>query len=145
MTFILSVTKLAPIKFPMRSGSLQFSRGFTLIELLVVLSILALLITIATPRYFNGIDQTKESVLRQDLNILRESIDKFYADKGTYPDSLEDLVTHEYIKKIPIDPITESTETWLTTAPEPPLEGGVFDVHSGAEGAGKDGTPFSQW
>jgi general secretion pathway protein G len=119
--------------------------GFTLVELLVVLSILALLLTIAAPKYFSNIDRAKEITLRQDLTTLREGIDKYFADKGQYPESLETLVESEYINKLPIDPITESINTWVITAPEPPMEGEVYDVHSGAQGLANDGSKFSEW
>jgi general secretion pathway protein G len=120
-------------------------RGFTLVELLVVLAILALLLTLAVPRYFNGIERAKEATLRQDLNTLRESIDKFYADTGKYPNKLEDLVERKYIRKLPIDPITESDATWLLIAPEPPLEGDIYDIRSGALGSAKDGSKYADW
>lgn len=120
-------------------------RGFTLIELLVVLSIIALLLTIATPKYFSSIDRAKEATLKQDLNVVREAIDKFYADKGIYPESLEALVEGKYINKIPYDPITESTETWELIAPEPPLEGEVYDIKSGSPDTAKDDTHYNEW
>jgi general secretion pathway protein G len=123
----------------------SFTLGFTLVELLVVLAILALLLTLAVPRYFSSIERAKEATLRQDLNLIRESIDKYYADNGIYPKSLEDLVERKYIRKLPIDPITESTETWLITNPEPPLEGDVYDVNSGALGTAKDGSQYADW
>ena len=119
--------------------------GFTLVELLVVLAILALLLTLAVPRYFSSIERAKEAALKQDLNTLRESIDKFYADTGQYPKILDDLVEKKYIRKLPIDPITESTTTWLLVAPEPPLEGDIADIHSGAQGTAKDGTKYADW
>lgn len=119
--------------------------GFTLIELLVVLTIVALLLTIATPQYFKGVDRAKESTLKQDLHVVREAIDKFYADKGLYPDSLEALVEEKYINKLPIDPITESNETWEIVPPEPPLEGEVYDLKSGATGTAKDGSYYNEW
>lgn len=119
--------------------------GFTLIELLVVLTIVALLLTIATPQYFKGVDRAKESTLKQDLHVVREAIDKFYADKGLYPDSLEALVEEKYINKLPIDPITESNETWEIVPPEPPLEGEVYDLKSGAAGTAKDGSYYNEW
>jgi general secretion pathway protein G len=122
-----------------------FTRGFTLVELLVVLAILALLLTLAVPRYFAGIERAKEAALRQDLNQIRESIDKYYADNGVYPKSLEDLVERKYIRKLPADPITESTETWLITSPEPPLEGELYDINSGAAGTAKDGSKYADW
>ncbi len=121
------------------------TQGFTLVELLVVLAILALLLTLAVPRYFAGIERAKDATLRQDLSVIRESIDKFYADTGQYPKSLEDLVERKYIRKLPVDPITDSTDTWLITGPEPPLEGDVYDIHSGAPGAAKDGSKYADW
>ncbi len=123
----------------------NFKLGFTLIEMLVVLAILALLLTLASPKYFNSIDRAKEAALLQDLTTLRDSIDKYYADNGRYPSALEDLVDKKYIKKLPIDPITDSNETWLITPPEPPLEGDIFDIHSGAQGNAHDGTPYANW
>ena len=125
------------------SGKNKF--GFTLIELLVVLSILALLLTLATPRYFKSIDDAKEAALKHELNTVREGIDKYYADRGQYPESLEDLVERKYINKLPQDPITERRDTWVITPPEPPLEGDVYDIHSGATGTAKDGTKYADW
>ena len=128
----------------MRSGSRAIF-GFTLVELLVVLAIIALLLTIASPKYFNSIEKSKDATLKQSLNVMRESIDKFYADNGQYPKTLEDLVDKKYIQKLPVDPITESTITWVFEAPEPPQEGDIADVHSGALGTAKDGTPYASW
>ena len=119
-------------------------QGFSLVELLVVLAILALLLTLAVPRYFSSIDRAKESALIEDLSTLRESIDKFYGDIGQYPESLSKLVEQKYIRKIPIDPITEKSTTWILLEAEPPLSG-VFDVHSGAETLAKNGTKYSEW
>lgn len=123
----------------------DLTKGFTLVELLVVLAILALLLTLAVPRYFNGIERAKEATLRQDLNILRESIDKFYADTGQYPNKLEDLVERKYIRKLPVDPITENDATWILVAPEPPLTGDIYDIKSGALGTAKDGSNYADW
>ena len=120
-------------------------RGFTLVELLVVLAILALLLTLAVPRYFNSIEKAKDATLRQDLNTLRESLDKYYADNGQYPKTLEDLVERKYIRKLPVDPITEKPTTWIFTPPEPPLEGDIYDIHSGSKGLAKDGTRYEDW
>jgi general secretion pathway protein G len=121
------------------------SRGFTLVELLVVLAILALLLTLAMPRYFSGIERAKDATLKQDLSTLRESIDKYYADTGQYPKTLEDLVERKYIRTLPIDPITNSGSTWIFTPPEPPLQGDIYDIHSGAVGAAKDGSNYADW
>lgn len=106
--------------------------GFTLIEILVVMAIVATLLTIAVPRYFNQSDRAKEAVLRQDLAAMRDAIDKYYGDVGVYPESLDALVTGKYLRRIPPDPITESDATWVTVAPEDPAQGGVFDVRSGS-------------
>jgi len=119
--------------------------GFTLIELLVVMAIIATLLSIAVPRYFHSVEKSKEAILQQDLQIMRDAIDKFYGDSGKYPDSLNDLINKKYLRKIPPDPITESAATWVTIPPADPSKGGVYDLHSGAEGNGRDGTPYSTW
>ncbi|NHZ65840.1 prepilin-type N-terminal cleavage/methylation domain-containing protein [Massilia genomosp. 1] len=117
-------------------------RGFTLIELLVVLAILALLLTIAAPRFFRSIDQSKETVLKENLHITREVIDKFYGDNGRYPQTLGELVERKYLRSLPLDPITESTSTWVLVAPD--NGAGVYNLYSGATGAARDGMPFSR-
>jgi general secretion pathway protein G len=130
----------------MHNGSSTFfAKGFTLIELLVVLSILALLLSLASPKYFIQIDRAKETALKQDLQIMRIAIDQYFGDYGVYPDSLESLVELSYLDKIPIDPITERADTWVISPPEPPLEGEIFNVNSAAQGLAKDGTAFETW
>ncbi|OYY49358.1 MAG: type II secretion system protein G [Methylophilales bacterium 28-44-11] len=130
----------------MQSGSYtQRKMGFTLVELLVVLSILALLLSLAYPKYFSSVERAQDAALKQTLNTVREGIDKYYADTGKYPDSLEELVEKKYINKLPLDPITDSTTTWVLDQPEPPLEGMVYDIHSGATTKAKDGSPYSEW
>lgn len=119
--------------------------GFTLIELLVVMAIIATLLTIAVPRYFKSVEHSKEAVLRQDLSTMRDAIDKYYGDHGRYPDTLQELASQKYLRKIPPDPITDSAATWVVVPPEDPDQGGVYDVRSGAPGKGRDGTPFSEW
>lgn len=119
--------------------------GFTLIELLVVMAVIAVLLTIALPRYFGSVDQSREVALRQSLNVMRDAIDKHLADRGNYPDSLEALVSRRYLRQVPVDPITESAETWRLIPPENPEKGKVFDVKSGAEGQARDGTAFQDW
>ncbi|MEI2637147.1 MAG: type II secretion system protein [Methylotenera sp.] len=121
-------------------------KAFTLIEILVVLAIIATLLSIVTPRYFHSIDRSKETTLKHDLNVMREAIDKFYSDKNAYPDSLDDLVQHKYLRAIPPDPITESNATWLITPP-PSIDdkGAVYDIHSGAPDIAADGTPYASW
>jgi len=119
--------------------------GFTLIELLVVFAVIALLVSIVAPRYFNSVEKSKETVLKQDLSTMRDALDKYYGDTGKYPDALEDLVSKKYLRKLPVDPITDSAETWTIVPPEDTEKGGVFDIHSGAPGNGRDGTPYSSW
>ena len=119
--------------------------GFTLIELLVVFTIIALLLTIAVPRYFGSIDKSKEAVLRENLNQMRDAISRYYADKGKYPESLETLANDRYLRSVPLDPITESEKTWVVIAPSDPQKGGVYDVKSGAPGKTKDGREFSEF
>jgi general secretion pathway protein G len=121
------------------------SKGFTLIELLVVMAIIALLLTIATPKYFGNVDRSRETVLHQDLTTMREALDKYYGDTGQYPDALEDLVTKKYLRFIPRDPITELNTTWIIVSPTNGAKGLVYDVKSGAAGNASDGTAFSEW
>ncbi len=123
------------------------SRAFTLVELLVVMAIIATLLTIAVPRYFGSVDRSKEVVLKQSLAVMRDAIDKFYADHGKYPERLEELVEKRYIRSIPVDPITETTASWVAVpAPADAIaKGTVYDVRSGASGTGADGTSFADW
>jgi general secretion pathway protein G len=115
-------------------------RGFTLIELLVVLAILALLLTVSVPRYFRSIEQSKETILRENLHITRKAIDGFYGDHGRYPESLGELVERGYLRALPLDPITESSATWIVV---PPSSGsGVFDIRTGAAGQARSGLPL---
>jgi general secretion pathway protein G len=117
--------------------------GFTLIELLVVMAIIATLLTIALPRYFGSVERSKEATLKQSLAVMRDAIDKHYADTGRYPDAIEELVTKRYIRSLPVDPVTESAATWVTVAPPEGAKGGVYDVRSGAPGKATDGTAFA--
>ena len=96
--------------------SARGARGFTLIELIVVMSIVALLVTVALPRYFSHLDRSKEAVLRADLATMRDALDKHFADRGRYPDRLEALAELRYLRAIPVDPITESATTWVARA-----------------------------
>jgi general secretion pathway protein G len=120
-------------------------RGFTLIELLVVLAIVALLLSVAAPRYFGSVERSKEAVLKENLFLLRDAIDQYHADKGKYPPSLASLVEDRYLRAVPVDPITESPSTWVVVAPGGSAAGGVFDVKSGAEGRARDGTGYADW
>ncbi|MDD5250650.1 MAG: type II secretion system protein [Rhodocyclaceae bacterium] len=119
--------------------------GFTLIELLVTMAIIAVLMTLAVPAYFGRIEAANEAVLHENLHQMRDALDKYYGDNNRYPETLEDLVTRRYLRRIPPDPITGSDKTWVVVKPTDPLQGGVADVKSGAEGNGRDGTPYSSW
>lgn len=119
--------------------------GFTLIELMVVMAIIATLLAIAMPRYFSSLESSQEASLRQTLFVVRDSLDKHYGDTGRYPDSLAELVQRRYLRAMPVDPITESSDTWLILPPPPGVPGTVGDLRSGAEGRGRDNTPYSEW
>lgn len=118
-------------------------RGFTLIEMLVVMAIIALLLTIALPRYFGSLDKAKDVALEENLRVLRVSLDKFYADKGRNPDTLDELVEHKYLRAVPLDPITESAANWVLVQSRDTNVKGIVDVKSGAPGTGKDGRAYA--
>ncbi|MDG0864134.1 type IV pilin protein [Pelomonas aquatica] len=120
------------------------SRGFTLIELLVVLAAMALLLSIAAPRYYEHVDRARETVLKHNLMGMREAIDKFYADHARYPKDLAELVTARYLREVPLDPLTDRVDTWLLVKPQGQAEG-VADVHSGAKGLSRDGVSYARW
>ncbi|PND38635.1 type II secretion system protein G [Paucibacter aquatile] len=122
-------------------------RGFTLIELIVVMAIVALLASIAAPRYFNSLQKSRETALRSSLHVMRDAIDQFAADKGRYPDSLEELATARYIREIPEDPLTGSRDAWVTLPPPGDMQanGQLYDVRSGAAGRASDGRLFADW
>ena len=122
----------------------MIKRGFTLIELLVVLAIVATLLTLAVPRYFQHVERSKEAVLKENLATVRDAIDQYHADAGTWPPSLESLAERRYLRSVPVDPITESSETWQLVPP-PDGEAGVYDIHSGAEGTATNGQAYSDW
>ena len=115
-----------------------------MIELLVVLAIVALLLSVAMPRYFQSIDVAKETTLAGNLKTMRETIDKYYGDTGQYPESLEQLVDKKYLRALPEDPITESTQTWIIVPPQDGTAGKVFNIHSGAAGNNRLGQPYAE-
>ena len=129
----------------MRPFDREGAHGFTLIELLVVLAIISTLLTLAVPRYFSSLQKSKEVVMKENLWIMRDALDKYYGDVGKYPDQLQDLATKRYLRAIPIDPLTETSTTWLVIPPDDPEKGGVYDVKSGAEGTATGGSPYSDW
>jgi type II secretion system protein G len=121
-------------------------RGFTLIELLVVMAIIGTLLAIALPRYFGSVEKSKEVTLKQSLAVMRDAIDKFYADTGRYPEAIAELAEKRYLRGVPIDPFTESEKTWIAVPPpESAAKGAVYDVRSGAEGSARDGSAYAAW
>ena len=119
------------------------AKGFTLIELMIVVSIVGILATIAVPSYQSSLMKARETVLRQDLFTLRELLDHHRADKGKYPPPLDGLVTAGYLRALPKDPFTNSPGSWQQIIE--PTEGGIFDVYSGSDLVGTNGTPYNQW
>ncbi len=124
--------------------------GFTLVELMVVMLIIGVLMSIAVPSYIGAIKTAKESVLKEDLHVIRNAIDSYTNDKQKAPQSLQDLVEAGYLKKIPVDPMTRSAESWITDQSDAlhsidQTEPGIDDVHSGDQEPGSDGQPYSTW
>ena len=125
-------------------------RGFSLIELLIVMTIIGILATAAVPQLFDATLRAEEAVLRRDLFIMRDAIDQYYADRGEYPQRLNDLAANAYVREIPEDPITKSRDTWVVKLVDWELldEGerpGIWDVRSGAPGTGLNGIEYSEW
>ena len=124
--------------------------GFTLIELMIVMAIIGVLAMVAVPSYIQAIKHAREAVLMEDLRTLRSAIDSYTMDKQKAPQSLEDLVQEQYLKKIPEDPITHSDTTWVTDTSDSyhsldQTDPGVDDVHSGSNETGSDGQSYSTW
>ncbi len=130
---------------PRRAGRIRSGRGFTLVELMVVMAIVALLIAIVVPHYSGRITKAEEAVLQQDLSVMRDALQKHYADAGRYPDTLEDLVTKRYLRSIPNDPVTPANSRWVVIPPADPQQGGVFDVRSASKAVGTNGKSYEQW
>jgi len=125
-------------------------KGFTLIELMIVITMIGILATLALPTFRYSHIRAKEAVLKKDLFYMRECIDQFYVDKERYPYTLEDLVTEGYLRSIPVDPFTESAETWVEVyidweKLEPDEEPGIWDIHSGSYEQALDGTYYREW
>ncbi len=126
------------------------SRGFTLIELIIVMAIIAILVSIAVPIYANMVRRAKEAVLREDLHTMRTAIDSYTVDKEQAPQSLDDLVQAGYLKSVPVDPMTDSSDTWVTSESDTmtdinETQGGMDDVHSGSQDLASDGTSYNTW
>ena len=127
-------------------------KGFTLIEMIIVFTLIGILVGLALPQYQSAVKKARESVLKETLFQLRKLIDQYYSDKGKYPASVQALVDENYLRKIPVDPITGKADTWVEVQEQPAADEiepgqvfGIVDVLSGAEGKGLDGTPFNTW
>lgn len=118
--------------------------GFSLVELLLVLFVIALLASLVAPVVTGNIQRARESTLKEDLHVLRKAIDDYYADTGRYPENIALLAEKRYIRKIPIDPITERANTWVEVRGEGQT-GGVVDVRSGSEEKSADGVAYRDW
>jgi general secretion pathway protein G len=126
------------------------ARGFTLIEVMVVLALVVILASMGMVQYRDSVTRAKEAVLKENLFRMRDAIDQYYADKNKYPGSLPDLVSDGYIREVPKDPFTNSTDTWTTTQAEPDANNpasqvGIYSVHSGSEATALDGSRYADW
>lgn len=136
----------------MRKQGDRFRRGFTLIEIMIVFALIGILVGLALPRYQHSRRRAQEAVLREDLFVLRKLINEYYTDKGKYPATLKTLVEENYVRMIPIDPITGSADTWQEVKDQPSyeelvpgVEYGIVDVHSGSQVKALDGTTYDTW
>lgn len=136
----------------MRAERLRRRRdeGWTLIELLIVVTLIMLLASMTLVQYRNSITRAKEATLKSELLIMRDAIDQYYADKGRYPESLQTLVSEQYLRSVPRDPFTESSDTWQTVAADPEpgnvsASAGIFDVKSGTDLVSIEGSRYADW
>lgn len=134
-----------------RQGEAQTHEGgFTLFELMIVMAIIAILASVAVPSYINAVRHGREAALRQDLWVMRQAIDSYTVDKEKAPQSLDDLVQSGYLKAIPVDPMTGSSDTWMPDTSDTLMDidetaGGINNVHSGAQGLAMDGSSYNTW
>lgn len=127
-------------------GRLKGQAGFTLLELMIVITIIGILATLAQPSFRTATIKAKEAVLKEDLFIMRDLIDQYFADHGVYPPSFNDLVGKGYLRSIPIDPFTKSSDTWVEVLLEDGGEAsGIYDVRSGSDLVGLNGIAYNEW
>jgi len=140
------------------SSRRRSEEGFTLLEMIVVVAMIGILASMIMPSLRPAPQRAKEAVLKTNLLAIRQSLDQFYSDKGHYPSTLEEMVDEHYLRRVPVDPFTKSTDTWELIYEEVdddfapaetdlPEDGapGIFDVRSGADGTAANGTPYSEW
>jgi general secretion pathway protein G len=121
------------------------NKGFTLIELMVVMVIIATLLSVVAPRYFKHLDRAKETALHQSLNVVRDAIDKYHADKDKFPATLDELVEQRYLRQVPVDPISGSKDGWDLLPPPDDAAGGIADLRSTAEGNDEAGVAYKDY
>lgn len=119
--------------------------AFTLIELLVVMAIVGLLLSIGVPRYLVSLEKSRDTILKENVRVLRTTLDRFYSDKGRFPDALDELVQQKYLREVPIDPVVESSQRWVLLPSSDRDKSGIADVKSGAPGTAADGTPYASY
>ena len=132
------------------SKKIKQDAGFTLVELMIVMAIIGVLAVVAIPKFEASLKLARESVLKEDLHVMRAAIDSYTMDKQKAPQSLDDLVQEGYLKVIPEDPMTHTKDTWITDSSDAmhsldQTESGIDDVHSGSQEAGQDGQAYSTW
>lgn len=128
-----------------RSGS-----GFTLIELMIAMAVISILVSVAVPMFQKSLIRSKETVLRQNLFAMRTVIDEFTYDKGKAPQTLDEIVQAGYLRKVPMDPMTGTDQSWKIIMEDASnavnqTEPGIFDVRSGSDKTSLEGTPYSEW
>jgi len=136
----------------MRKEGDRSVRGFTLIEIIIVFALIGILVGLALPRYQHSRHRAQEAVLKEDIFQMRKLIDQYYSDKGKYPATLRTLVEENYLRTLPIDPMTGSADTWQEIKDQPSyeeivpgVEYGIVDVRSGSQAKGLDGTTYDTW
>ncbi len=132
------------------SRARRAERGWTLIELVIVMAIITVLASLATVGARNAVLLSKEATLKEDLFRMRDAIDQYYADKGKYPSDLSALVTDQYMREVPVDPFSNTRDSWQTVPAEPDpanptADPGIFNVKSGAEGTSLQGQAYSEF